>query len=323
MGVILRNNVSGTLATTVSASDVGLVLTSGHGNRFPGPTAGDYFYATLEGVDGSIEIVRVTERVGDVLFVERGSDDSTPASFSAGTRLEMRVNAACIRDIVTEGIAVTPVYPDFGGNGGLFLRVNLSETGVEWGMVNVPDPLPDLDGNAGRILFVKADETGVEWGDPPVCECPIAVGYGVGENAFLVYNDATDFWDARDPEQVRQILGVDARVFGTGIEAPSSDNEVLLRFASDVSGQISADLIDWEVEPEGVATGGNYVIELKVNNTNRGTITISTSGVVSTTTVGGLPVGIAAGDVIKLVAPSDASARGAALSFAVTGRVLF
>lgn len=283
MSIILRNNIAGTLATTISASDVGIVLDSGQGDRFPGLNPGEYFYATLAGIDGSVEIVKVTDRVGDTLQVERAADDSTAASFADGSRIEMRINAACLRDLINEDLSVTPAYPDFAGNAGKVLTVNITEDGVEWTTIVTAAPeLPDTAGNAGKVLVVNPGGDGVLWEELPTAP----------------------------------------RVFGTGIEAPSADSEVLLRFASDVTGQITANLSDWRVVPDGVATGTDYVMALQKNGVGVGTITISTAGAVTVATSGGLAVSIAAGDVIKIVAPADAATTGAALSFAITGKVV-
>lgn len=100
MSVILKNNVEGFLATTISASDVSLVLQPGDGAAFPNPVSPDYFYATLVSTGGTVEVVRVTARAGDTLSILRGQDGTTANSFAAGSRLEMRVNAQSVIDTV-------------------------------------------------------------------------------------------------------------------------------------------------------------------------------------------------------------------------------
>lgn len=100
MTVILRNNVSSTLATGLSASDTTLVVADG--SLFPSPTGDEYFYATLASPAGVIEIVKVTARVGNSLTVVRAQDGSSAFTFQVGALVEMRVNTATIQDTIQQ-----------------------------------------------------------------------------------------------------------------------------------------------------------------------------------------------------------------------------
>ena len=102
MGIQLKNNASGTLATAISASDTGIVLTTGNGASFPALGATDYFYATLESTGGTFEVIKVTARSGDSMTVVRAQEGSTANSFAAGSRIELRVTAASVDDLVEE-----------------------------------------------------------------------------------------------------------------------------------------------------------------------------------------------------------------------------
>jgi hypothetical protein len=102
MPIKLANNASGTLATAISASDTGLVLTTGDGAEFPTLGAGEYFYATITSSGGTQEIVRATARSGDSLTVVRAQEGTTAAGFAAGSRFELRVTAASVDDLVEE-----------------------------------------------------------------------------------------------------------------------------------------------------------------------------------------------------------------------------
>lgn len=111
MTVILKNNAVSTLATPISASDTGIVVASGA--QFPALAGGDYFYATLVSPAGTTEIVKVTARVGNSMTVVRAQDGSSAASFTAGSLVEMRVNAASIRELRDEAAEVS--IADAGG----------------------------------------------------------------------------------------------------------------------------------------------------------------------------------------------------------------
>ena len=93
MGIQLKNNAEGFLATAISASDTGAVLQTGNGANFPPLGAGDYFYATLESTGGTMEVIKVTARSGDSLTVARAQEGTTAQSFAAGSRFELRVTA--------------------------------------------------------------------------------------------------------------------------------------------------------------------------------------------------------------------------------------
>lgn len=100
MPIKLANNASGTLATAISASDTGAVLTTGDGAEFPVLTAGDYFYATITSTAGTQEIVKATARSGDSLTIARAQESTIANSFAAGSRFELRVTAQSILDAI-------------------------------------------------------------------------------------------------------------------------------------------------------------------------------------------------------------------------------
>ena len=100
MPVILKNNASSSLAAAITAADTGIVVRNG--NLFPALAAGEYFYATLAGVDGSKEIVKVTARSGHGMSVVRAQEDTMALPFPVDSRVELRVTAASITDLVDE-----------------------------------------------------------------------------------------------------------------------------------------------------------------------------------------------------------------------------
>lgn len=104
MGVILKNNVTSTITTAISASDVGLAVATGTGSLFPTLGAGDYFYATLVSSGGTYEVVKVTARVGDTMTVARAQEGTTAQSFASGSRIELRVTAQSVIDAVGDAV---------------------------------------------------------------------------------------------------------------------------------------------------------------------------------------------------------------------------
>ena len=102
MPIKLANNATSTIATAINASDVGVVLATGDGAKFPALAAGEYFYITFESTGGTYEIAKATARAGDSLTIVRAQEGTTAQSFAAGSRVELRVTAASINDLIDE-----------------------------------------------------------------------------------------------------------------------------------------------------------------------------------------------------------------------------
>ena len=100
MGVKFANNAVGYLASSISASDVGLVVEAGQGARFPVLGASEYFFATLVNPSGELEIVKVTARSFDAMTILRAQEGTTARSFVAGARVELRLTAQGLQNLV-------------------------------------------------------------------------------------------------------------------------------------------------------------------------------------------------------------------------------
>src|SRR6185503_7116145 len=85
------NNARSSLAAAISPSDTSFSVASGQGARFPNPTAGDYFWATID--NGSVlEIIKVTARSTDSFStVVRAQQGTTALAWNTGTRIELRI----------------------------------------------------------------------------------------------------------------------------------------------------------------------------------------------------------------------------------------
>lgn len=100
MGLLLKNNARSTLSAAISATNNTIRVRVGHGDRFPLPEkAGDWFPLTLEDQSGNIEILRATERAGDLITVQRGAEGTQPLAFTAGDAVELRPTAAALKDL--------------------------------------------------------------------------------------------------------------------------------------------------------------------------------------------------------------------------------
>jgi len=154
MAVLLRNNVTATLATALSATDTGIALTSGHGARFPSLGAGEYFYATLSGPTTGPEIVKVTTRVGDALTVVRAQEGTVGQHFPSGGRVEMRVTAASITDLVDEHDQASEITIADAGN-------YYTSTNVEGALQELRAPVVNnFTGNGSTVAYTLSSALG-------------------------------------------------------------------------------------------------------------------------------------------------------------------
>ena len=99
MSQLYGNNASSLLIADLLVADTTITLAPGEGDQFPLPDAGDpesFTMLTLEDVGGNIEITKMTERSGDILTVERAQEDTAPAGFALGSRVEARLTAGSL-----------------------------------------------------------------------------------------------------------------------------------------------------------------------------------------------------------------------------------
>lgn len=105
MPIKLANNAIARLSASITASDTTLVLVAGEAGTFPSPAAGEWHPVTV--TDGiNMEIMRCTARSGGVLTVQRGQENTTARSFSAGTVAEVRMTAGAVASLVADTTAV-------------------------------------------------------------------------------------------------------------------------------------------------------------------------------------------------------------------------
>lgn len=99
MSQLYGNNASSLIISDLLVADTTVTLAPGEGDQFPLPDAGDadsFAMLTLEDVGGNIEIVKMTERSGDILTIERAQEDTAPAGFAIGSRIEARLTAGSL-----------------------------------------------------------------------------------------------------------------------------------------------------------------------------------------------------------------------------------
>ena len=103
MGILVTNDAATTLSAGITALDTALSLTSGA--KFPTyttiyPTVGyDYSYGVLEDVLHNIEIVKIINRAGNLVTVQRAQEGTTALAFPAGSAFEIRTTVQTVLDL--------------------------------------------------------------------------------------------------------------------------------------------------------------------------------------------------------------------------------
>lgn len=100
MALKTKNNATSVLAGSIDDAATTFSVASGAGAKFPTLTAGDWFPLTIVNGDGDYEIVRCTDRSGDLFTVTRAQEGTSAAAFDAGSRVDLRLTAAAIADFL-------------------------------------------------------------------------------------------------------------------------------------------------------------------------------------------------------------------------------
>lgn len=128
MTQVFKNNAFASLAAELSAAGTLATLATGQGARFPAPSGGNHFLATLILLDGNgaetaWEVVKCTARATDGLTIERAQEGTTARIWPAGSRLEMRVTAGTLDSFTDaeQAAAAAPVQSVAGKTGNVTL----------------------------------------------------------------------------------------------------------------------------------------------------------------------------------------------------------
>ena len=95
MSQVFKNNVRVVLASDITALDTSIVVLNGA--QLPALTGDNYFLLTLD--NGVIEVVKVTQVVGNTLTVVRGQEGTVAQSYMADTVGEVRVTAGWLNKV--------------------------------------------------------------------------------------------------------------------------------------------------------------------------------------------------------------------------------
>lgn len=203
MTIKLKNNARSTLSVALSVAAGQATLVSGGGSAFPTLGVGEHFYATIVATDGTLEIVDVTAINGDVLTISRGAEGTTPASFPAGSLVELRVTVATLAEAITDNAGgVTSINASGGSTGLTFsggpvttsgtlslggtLAIGSGGTGASSLATARANLLPSYAGNAGKVLAVNGGTNDIEWQTVSGTGTVTSVGLSAGTTGLTV-----------------------------------------------------------------------------------------------------------------------------------------
>jgi hypothetical protein len=91
---LFANNAQSRLVGSISNAQTTIIVSAGTGSRFPSPIPNEIFKLSIYNfTTGDVEIVHVTQRVGDLMTVERGQEGTTPTAFPEGSSVVHTVTA--------------------------------------------------------------------------------------------------------------------------------------------------------------------------------------------------------------------------------------
>lgn len=90
--VLFTNQAAGELLSAIVGSDTSITLKSGQGAFFPAPTGDNYSFIVVQN-ETTWEVMKLTDRTGDLLTVVRAQEGTTARNFPANSVVELRVTA--------------------------------------------------------------------------------------------------------------------------------------------------------------------------------------------------------------------------------------
>lgn len=171
----------------ISSSTTEIVLKTGAGALFPSPVSDQYFMATLS-VGALNEIVRVTNRTGDVVTVVRAQENTIAQSWPVGSLFAQKWTALQAQAVVQKTMLRPTVEIEFE-DGAAEVQIDLSKydflsSGILVKMFATEEKLltniVGLSESVQVILYVdeSSDAIGVELDTPPFFLSNIYGDYG-------------------------------------------------------------------------------------------------------------------------------------------------
>lgn len=204
---LLANNAVSRLASSITNTALSLSVLPGQGARFPSPTGGKYFRATIIKSDGTKEVIKVTARSTDTFTIQRAIEPvagvQTAYAFSAGDKVELRVTSGLLEEEfnrldagLIEPLNKSASYTVTTGDASSLVRVNTGAGAVTIMLPSIASLPYDFDiiiakvSSDGNVVTVDADGSDTING---------AGTYNIGsqwQSVWLIADKTTNTWTA-------------------------------------------------------------------------------------------------------------------------------
>ena len=145
MAVKYSNNATTTLPGAITDSATSITVTDG--SVFPAISSPDYAYLTLASTTAT-EVVKCTNRAGNVLTVLRAQEGTTASAFTTDDRVELRLTSAMLTDVLAETVANAATSATNAAASATSAAASYDAFDDRWLGTKSSNPTLDNDGNA-------------------------------------------------------------------------------------------------------------------------------------------------------------------------------
>ena len=145
MAVKYSNNATTTLPGAITDSATSITVTDG--STFPAISSPDYAYLTLASATAT-EVVKCTNRAGNVLTVLRAQEGTTASAFTTDDRVELRLTSAMLTDVLAETVANATTSATNAAASATSAAASYDAFDDRWLGTKSSNPTLDNDGNA-------------------------------------------------------------------------------------------------------------------------------------------------------------------------------
>jgi hypothetical protein len=207
MILLFANNAVSTIASPINAAATSVQLATGDGVKFPNPTVGQSFFKLtfVDALTGLVtEIVNCTQRVGDVLTIVRGQENTVAVPWLAGDAAKNMTTAQ------TQGNFIQVQQAQTGGTN----TADDTGTANSYAIALTPAVTTRIKGLYARIRALNSNNgpstLNLGAGSFPIVNpdgSPLGTGAIIGGGYFEVVDDLTNYQLISVSQQAQSTAG--------------------------------------------------------------------------------------------------------------------
>jgi len=162
---LFTNNAATTLASGITNIATSLTVATGDGAEFPTLAGSQYFYCTIANNAGAVEIIKVTARSTDTFTIVRGQDGTSGTAWSAGDKVELRLNRIDLLNFpqldstntfaTTQTFTAAPVFTDQAGTRTAMAAAKSAANSDITSLTGLTTPLSVAQGGTGQSSYTN------------------------------------------------------------------------------------------------------------------------------------------------------------------------